>query len=211
MASTTPARPGRAPLVVPALPLALLEAVRSHDRPGEVLEDEDLTASMPRRLGLTGVVHTQIRRYESAYSARRKVPLPEVADLMKLILRRPDAPTILEETGRRMTRLVLERRTPLAKRLRRVLPRAILFASIRRAAARLLEASSGGAKVVVTGKPLALRMEGGARLQIDQPSCQLYTGALEELIVSYTGSPVPVEHVECVTRGDDACVWMAPA
>jgi hypothetical protein len=196
-------------MVVPALPLALLEAVRSHDRPGEVLEDEDLTASMPRRLGLTGVIHTQIRRYESAYASRRKVPLLEVADLMKLILRRPDAPTILEETGRRMTRLVLERRRPLARRFRRILPRPVLFASIRRAAVRLLDATSGGARTVVTGKPLAVRMEGGARLQIDQPSCQLYTGALEELVVSYTGSPLLVEHVACVTRGDDACAWVA--
>jgi predicted hydrocarbon binding protein len=211
MASTTPVRPGRAPQVAPALPLALLEAVRSHDRPGEVLEDEDLTASMPRRLGLTGVIHTQIRRYESAYAARKKVPLPEVADLMKLILRRPDAPTILEETGRRMTRLVLDRRMTFTRRFRRVLPRGVLFAGIRRAAVRLLEATNGGAPVKVVGKPLAVRMEGGARLQIDQPSCQLYTGALEELVVLYTGAPSPVEHVLCVTRGDGACEWMSGA
>lgn len=196
-------------MVVPALPLALLEAVRSHDRPGEVLEDEDLTASMPRRLGLTGVIHTQIRRYETAYASRKKVPLPEVADLMKLILRRPDAPTILEETGRRMTRLVLDRRRPLAQRFRRILPRALLFASIRRTAVKLLEATTGGARATVSGKPLAIRVAGGARLQIDQPSCQLYTGALEELVVAYTGTPLTVEHVECVTRGGDACAWVA--
>jgi hypothetical protein len=196
-------------VVVPALPLALLEAVRSHDRPGEVLEDEDLTASMPRRLGLTGVIHTQIRRYETAYASNRKVPLPEVADLMKLILRRPDAPTILEETGRRMTRLIVERRGPLVRRMRRVLPRAFLFAGIRRAAVKLLAATSGGAQVTITGRPLAIRMGGGTRLEIDQPSCQMYTGALEELVVLYTGAPAIVTHVQCVTHGADGCEWVA--
>jgi len=51
-----------AALVAPLLPLVLLESVRAHDRPREVLEDEDLAASLPRRLGLTGVVETQIPR-----------------------------------------------------------------------------------------------------------------------------------------------------
>src|SRR5690606_9092655 len=52
--------------VDPLLPLALLEAVRTRDKPREVLEDEDLAASLPRRLGLTSVVESQIRRYEEA-------------------------------------------------------------------------------------------------------------------------------------------------
>ena len=51
------------------LPLAILESVRTHDRPAEVLEDEDLTISLPRRLGLTGVIETQIYRYQAAQKA----------------------------------------------------------------------------------------------------------------------------------------------
>ena len=77
--------------VVPVLPLALLEAVRAHDRPDEVLEDENLAVSLPRRLGLSDVVLTQIQRYEADVQSGRRVPLPELIDLLRLVLRRPDA------------------------------------------------------------------------------------------------------------------------
>src|SRR5690606_24631288 len=73
--------PVRRPLaratVTPALPLALLEAMRVHDRPREVLEDEDLTISLPRRLGLTGVIESQIHRYEEARRRKQAVPADE--------------------------------------------------------------------------------------------------------------------------------------
>ena len=77
--------------VIAALAVALLEATRSHDRPDEVLEDEDITISMPRRLGLSGVVETQIQRYETAVREGRRLPLDEFVNLLKLVLRRPDA------------------------------------------------------------------------------------------------------------------------
>ena len=83
--------------IAPALPLALLESIRAHDRPSEVLEDEDLTTSMPRRLGLTDVIDSQIRRYRE--DGRRGVPLTEVADLFRLVLRRPDAEAIMRGAG----------------------------------------------------------------------------------------------------------------
>ncbi|MGH7447075.1 MAG: hypothetical protein ACRELT_05925, partial [Longimicrobiales bacterium] len=96
-----------------AFPLALLESVRSHDRPGEVLEDEDLTISLPRRLGLTGVIETQIFRYEAAQKAGRDVPLHEVMSLIRLVMRRPDSEPILRETGQRMARWYF-RHAPIA-------------------------------------------------------------------------------------------------
>jgi hypothetical protein len=196
-------------MVAPALPLALLEAVRSHDRPGEVLEDEDLVLSMPRRLGLTPVIYTQIRKYETAFAANKRVPLAEVADLMRLVLRRPDAPAIMDETGRRVTRLQLDRRFSPVRKLRRVMPRAIIFASARRAARRLLYAIAGGGAVRITGKPLSVRMRGAPTGQMDSSACQLYTGALEELIELYTGSAQPVTHVSCEARGEATCEWAA--
>src|SRR5688500_20246318 len=85
--------------VAPAFPLALLESVRSHDHPGEILEDEDITLSLPRRFGLTDVVITQILRYEAAQRARRQVRLDDVVSLMRLVMRRPDAEPILAATG----------------------------------------------------------------------------------------------------------------
>lgn len=194
-------------MVAPALPLALLEAVRSHDRPGEVLEDEDLVLSMPRRLGLTPVIYSQIKKYETAFAANKRVPLPEVLDLVRLVLRRPDAATIMDETGRRVTRLQLERRFSPVRSLRRLMPRAVVFASARRAARRLLSTISGGGAVRITGKPLSVRMAGAPTGQMDSSACQLYTGALEEVIELYTGAAQAVAHVTCEARGDAACEW----
>jgi hypothetical protein len=90
--------------VAPAFPLALLESVRSHDRPDEVLEAEDLTVSMSRRLGMTGIIGTQIHRYTEAQRAGRSVRVDEVMGLIRLVLRRPDAAPILHETGQRVAR-----------------------------------------------------------------------------------------------------------
>src|SRR5690606_19268600 len=75
-------------LIVPFLPLALLEAMRAQDQPHEVLEDEDLAASLPRRFGLTSVVASQIERYREAARKRRGVPVDDVVDLIRLVLRR---------------------------------------------------------------------------------------------------------------------------
>ena len=210
MATTLPPRPGKGSTVAPALPLALLEAVQSHDRPGEVLEDEDLAVSLPRRLGLTGVILTQIRRYETAYASGRKVPLNEILDLMRLVLRRPDAPTILNETGRRVARLQLERRFSPSRTLRSALPRTLRFAFARRAAHRLLR-TIGGGPIEVLGKPFELRMNDSPMVRLDPPACALYTGALREVVELQTGEPHEVIHVRCAARGDPGCDWTLPA
>ena len=69
--------------VAPVLPLALLEAIRAHDRPGGELLEDDPLVQLPRRLGLSDVVETQIRRYREA--GRRGVPPAEVLDLRSLM------------------------------------------------------------------------------------------------------------------------------
>ena len=43
--------------------LTLLEVIKQQDIPSEVLESEDPTVTMPRRLGLSDVIEMQIRRY----------------------------------------------------------------------------------------------------------------------------------------------------
>src|SRR5687767_11108495 len=125
--------------VYPILPLSLLEAVRAHDRPAEILEDEDLTVSLPRRLGLTGVVDTQIRQFEQAERSGRSVHLGEVQNLIRLVLKRPDAEAILRDTGHRVA-LHHFRRVPdgYVKVLRK-LPRGLLTGAYRRSARRMLK------------------------------------------------------------------------
>lgn len=194
--------------VAAAFPLALLEAVRDHDRPGEFLEDEDLTVSLPRRFGLTGVVGTQIQRYEAAQRAGRSVSYNEVMSLVRLVLRRPDAEQILAETGRRVARWHFRRTPQMWIGLLHRAPNVFGMRSARRNAARALQAIHAGSTIEVL-KPFTVRMRdcATARLPESPAGCTLYNGLLEELILLYTGKTQRVTHTRCIAKGGETCVW----
>src|SRR5262245_43069286 len=140
------------------LPMMLLEAVHAHDRPEEILEDEDLTVSLPRRLGLTGVIDAQKRRYESAAKARKKVPLDEFASLLRLVLKRPDAEAILRDTGHRMANHSFRKVPDSYIKLLRALPHRLLVSRWLKAAKRLLQ-EMGGEHVEGSTEPITLQMQ----------------------------------------------------
>jgi hypothetical protein len=194
--------------VLPAFPLTLLERVRAHDRPDEVLEDEDLMQSMPRRLGLTGVVFTQIRRYEEAERAGKPVPYGDVISLIQLVLRRPDAGIILWETGQAMAQRRLARVPGAMIRLARLMP-GHGTASAARVGRRLLRALSGGGSIESHGRPFRVAFNDCPLATLDAlgTGCSLYTGALETLVRGYSGRETKIVHEHCRGRGEDACVW----
>jgi hypothetical protein len=194
--------------VVAGLPLALLESVRSHDHPGEVLEDENLTVSLPRRLGLSDVVFTQIRRYEIAKESGKKVPLSELIDLLRLVLRRPDAGLILQEAGRRVAQDRYERVPGHMKRIYRMMPRPIVVFPIRNGVLRMLRSITGGGKLVVKRKPFTIVMNDSPTGRLDTMACLLYTAAVEELVKLYSGKDRRLMHERCSSRGDDMCEWV---
>ncbi|MGH7503590.1 MAG: V4R domain-containing protein [Longimicrobiales bacterium] len=194
--------------VLAALPLALLESVRDQDRPVEILEAEDLTASLPRRLGLSGVIATQIRNYQAAAGGR--VPFADVANLLRLVLRRPDAASILRETGRRFARRRLGERVPLQVRVLRRSDR-LLFLPVRSTARRLLRGITIDSRAVITGRMLNVQMKDSPMAQIGDPACAMYTGVFEELVELYAGRPREVSHAKCIARGDDVCEWAVVA
>ena len=196
--------------VLPAFPLALLEAVRAHDRPGEVLEDEDLTISLPRRLGLTGVIGSQIHRYETAQKSGKSVPFSEVYSLLQLVIRRPDAGAILWETGQQLAGRRFERVPGGMVKLLRVLPGAGR-GSAARVVRRLLRSLSGGLAVETRARPFTVRLPDCPVATLDAlgTGCQLYTGAIERIVTGYTGKPTPVEHTRCRARGQPLCEWRA--
>lgn len=194
--------------VTAAFPLALLESVRSHDRPGEVLEDEDLTISLPRRLGLTGVIETQIFRYQAAQKEGRSVRLDEVMGLIRLVMRRPDSEPILRETGQRMARWYF-RSAPAAwvKLLHRAPTRLGLAAARRRVISALRNLRAG--ERIDGGKPFAIRVwqSTTARLEENGTACIMLTGLIEEQVLLATGKPRRVRHNACLARGDAQCEW----
>jgi predicted hydrocarbon binding protein len=194
--------------VAPAFPLALLESVKAHDLPDEILEDEDLSVSLPRRLGLTGVVETQIMRYEAAQRSRGVVRLDEVMGLFRLVLRRPDAAPILRDTGHRIARWQSRNAPKLWLRLLHRAPHRLGMRAARRNAARTLRELRLGSTVQAT-KPFTIRLRGSATAAIEgeAPACSFVSAMLEEQVRFFTGLSRTVSHATCEARGGGACEW----
>ncbi len=191
------------------LPLSLLLAVSDQDRPGEILEGEDLTASLPRRLGLSGVIEREIRNYEQAARRNRDVAASDVANLIRLVLRRPDAEAILRDTGVRVAEEYVRRRRPLWRRLAHSLPGdGASLALARRAARRLLRRIVVDGDVEVTRKPPLFRIRSElARTDTTATACVLYAAALEEILRSYVGERPQLEQRRCASQGAPFCEW----
>ena len=190
------------------LPLAILESVRQHDRPTEVLQDEDLTASLPRRLGLTGVVDNQIRRYEDARKRRERIPAAQVVDLLRLVLRRPDSEPILREAGYSLARQHGQKPLYRLAGLARLLPAVISERIAKRSVRRLIRRIGGGAGVRVVRKPFRVEVRDPITA-FDQygVACILYSAAIEEAFRHATGHRPVVDHTQCQGTGAPFCVW----
>lgn len=180
-----------------------------HDRPVEVLEDEDLTVSLPRRFGLSDVMLKQIQRYESASRAGKTVPMEEFVGLIRLVLKRPDADPILREAGSGVARHYCRRMPASYVKALRILPKALLHRSYRKLARRMLRGLSGNATVEVVGRPPIARVSDSAILALDPAgsACVLYAAALEELGEFISGHRPTIEHTQCVISGSSVCEW----
>jgi bacteriochlorophyll 4-vinyl reductase len=199
-----------APSITPLFPLLLLETMRDMDRPEEVLEDEDVTSSLPRRLGLSDVVGVQIRRFQvEAKQNRMQAPAP-VMDLMRLVIRRPDAEQIFEEAGRRVARHFWEKRSAAVRQLVRIAPHSLARFVANRAAHRMFDQIVGDRRFTLGRWPVELRIERAITVQADPDgaACAFYAGAFSELLQFYTGRTYRVRHPECETRDSGECRWI---
>lgn len=197
--------------ITPLLPLILFETMRDMDRPEEVLEGEDLAASLPRRFGLNDVVYTQIHRFREEVRRKRPQGESEIENLIRLVIRRPDADEIFEEAGRRIARLEWEERSHTFRRLVRHLPPRLALRSARRAAIRLFRQIAGNGRLQIHRRPLVVRIAGSLTARADPggAACALYAGVLTELMERYTGRGYLPEHPACEARGGEACEWTA--
>lgn len=197
--------------VVAAMPLALLESVRTHDRPGEILEDEDLTLSLPRRFGMSDVIRSQIMRYEAAERSGKSVRLSEVLGLVRLVLRRPDAELILRETGGRIAEWRYRRVPGALATLYRKLPLRAALLPTARAARRLFVEFRAGNGVTVHRHPFLVRVteSNSGRVDGGGVTCALFTAALEKHAQLYTRRSWYVVHTHCRAQGGTHCEWQA--
>ncbi len=178
--------------------------MRGLDLPKEVLEDEDPSRTMPRRLGLSDVVDRQIRTLRE--DVRRGVRLAddEVQGLIRLVIRRPDAQAVFNQAGR----LLAEGRSPAWRGL---LPRGARFSLARVRAGRRLKG--------LFGRPIggfargSFVIEGRALFFIEcdpgGAACHLLSGFCEETLHQMLGAAARIGHSMCQSRGDPLCRWEA--
>lgn len=197
------------PSITPLFPLLLLQTMRDMDRPEEVLEAEDLSASLPRRLGLSDVVGVQIRRFQEEVRQKRLQAPSPVLDLMKLVIRRPDAEEIFLEAGRRVARHLWEQRSTAMRRAVRLMPSPLSRIAAQRAARRMFARLSGGSRISVSRSPAELRIRRPLTARADPggTACAFYAGAFSELLTLYTGRRYRVLHPACEIAGDAQCRW----
>jgi len=204
------AAPGATATVTPVFPLILLETMRDMDRPDEYLEGEDVAVSMPRRLGLSDVVYKQIHRFREEVKRKRMQSPATVADLIGLVIRRPDADEIFEEAGRRVARHAWGERSGAFRRTIRWMPQGAKQRSARKAANRLFRQLAGDGELSVGIKPVSLAITGSLTAAADPggAACAFYAGALSELVTEYTGRKHSTTHARCEARGAHLCEWL---
>lgn len=208
-AGRSPGSGSAAPTITPMFPLLLLETMRDKDRPREVLEDEDISVSMPRRLGLSEVVRVQIQRFQTEVRQRRPQGASQVEDLVRLVVRRPDADDIFQEAGQKIAVHFWEQRSDTFKKFLRFMPGPIARLTAQRAAKRMFRQLTGGSRVTVNRWPIELKIVRSLTARADPggSACSFYAGAFVELLRYYTGREYRSLHPECEARGGDLCKW----
>ena len=182
--------------------LRLLEVMRDLDVPTELLEEEDTTVTLPRRLGLSDVVGRQIRSFRE--DARRGVRLtdPEIQDLFRLVIRRPDAEDIFFLAGQSLAG---------SKRpgWRRFLPKGMALALARARVRRRLKALFGRRIGGLGRGDFSLEGRGLLFIEADPggEACALVTGLCQTTIEQATGHKASIIHTLCQSRGDALCRW----
>ena len=181
--------------------LTFLEVIQASDRPFEVFEEEDTSITMPRRLGLSGVVERRIRNYKEETKKGRKISDEEFKDLVKLVVRRPDARAVFLECGARLA--------GKAPRQPRLVPRKLGLALAKRRVRKRLKALFG--RRVGGFAEGAFVLEGRSLLFIQSDSggdaCSLVSGLCSAMLSGSIKDPPTVGHISCEARGDAYCRW----
>jgi hypothetical protein len=187
--------------------LTLLEVIKSQDLPSEVLEAEDPTVTLPRRLGLSDVIERQIRRYRDEVRRKERITDEEFRDLVRLVIRRPDSEEVFFHAG---NILAGDDRPP---GWRRGLPRSLGYGLARRQARRGLVKLFGRRIGGFGMGPFVLEARTHLLIEADPggDACQFLTGFCQAVLQRYCGRRARIAHSLCEARKDALCRWTVMA
>ena len=190
------------PCIHARVALALLEVVQAKDHPGEFLKGENIQQTMPRRLGLSSVVESQIQRHREFVRKRRKLWIGDLASLMELVLRRSDARELFFDMGVRLAQ------SQGVKKVR-LLPRGLRYAVAKRRVRRHLRALFGRPVGGFISGRFTLEASATPLVQIDPTgkACELVAGFSQQVLSDTIGDKARVTKRACETQGDPSCRW----
>ena len=191
------------PRISAVVALTLLDVIRSQDAPTEVLESEDPAHTMPRRLGLSGVIDRQIRQYREEAHSGGRISDDEFRDLVRLVIRRPDSEDVFYHAGS----ILAANDSPPGWRDR--LPHSWGFSLARRRAHRRLVKLFGRRVGGFAAGPFTLEARTHLFVAGDPggDACHFLTGFCQAMLKRYRGRSARVVHTLCESRQDALCRW----
>ena len=195
------------PRITSRLGLILLEVIKEQDAPQEILEDENPSLTMPRRLGLSDVVERQIVFFKNEVRRRGRMTDDQARDLMRLVIRRPDAEEVFWHAGRRMAGESDDEES--SGGLKRLMPRPLLYALARRQVRRGLQSVYGRRIGGFSPGPFAMEGRSLPFIQADPggAACHFVSGFCQTVVDRTLGSEHQIVHSQCQSRKDPLCRW----
>ena len=200
---TEPAAGKSPPRISALVALTLLEVIRYQDAPTEVLESEDPSYTMPRRLGLSDVIDRQIRRYREEAHSGGRVSDDEFRDLVRLVIRRPDSEDVFYHAGS-----ILAAGRPSSRMARR----AAALLGLQLGPEAGAQTSGQAVRAAVGGFAAGpFTLEARTHLFVDGDpggdACHFMTGFCQAVLQRYRGRRARVVHSLCESRQDVLCRW----
>ncbi len=190
--------------------MSLLEALRNLDTPVEDGLEELAGEIVAKRLGLSSTVAAQIARYQELVRRGGRVPLEEALAVFRLAGRRPDAPLVFADAGRRAARYSARSSSLPVRALVHAAPglvsRKVGAGAATRAARRVFHAEF---RITGSGAEARVVLPLSVQAVPDGSACTFYGAALGELLRLFTGFEGAMLHEYCRGRGDVGCRWRA--
>jgi hypothetical protein len=183
--------------------LTILEVLQASDRPFEVFEEEDTSITMPRRLGLSDVVERRIRTYQEEAKKGNKISDEEFADLVRLVVKRPDARAIFLECGARLAGKLPRRPGLVPGRLALALAKRRIRKRLRALFGRRIGGFADGGFILEGRSLLFIQSDSGG------DACSLVSGLCSATLSGSIQDPPTIAHIACEAREDAYCRWGA--
>ncbi len=184
--------------------LTILEVIQASDRPFEVFEEEDTSITMPRRLGLSDVVVRRIQNYQEETKKGNKISDEEFSDLVRLVIRRPDARAVFLECGARLAGKASRQPKFLARKLGLALAKRRVRKRLQMLFGRRVGGFADGGFVLEGRSLLFIQSDSGG------DACSLVSGLCTATLNGSIQDPPNIAHIACEARGDAYCRWGSP-